>query len=110
MKKYLLAAVAAVALIVPVALPAVASAWTTSQVAKSVTRREGSNIRAKAGLLGWKYEGITAKCAYTVQGQFSCLTTYTLRIKGVNAKYGGLVTVGPNLSITPGKISLLKTW
>jgi hypothetical protein len=94
MRKFIVAATAALTIVVPaIAIPAIASA-STGTVARSLQVRWGNEIRQNARLRGMRVTQATVRgCASGGGGYYTCYGTYTVTRGGMYAKYGTNITV-----------------
>jgi hypothetical protein len=94
MRKFIVAATAALTIAVPaIAVPAVASA-STGSVARSLQVRWGNELRQNARLRGFRVTQATVRgCAAGGGGYYTCYGTYTVTQGGSYAKYGTTITV-----------------
>jgi hypothetical protein len=110
MKKYIVAATAALTIAIPaVAVPAAQAAGRADAVAKTLQARWGKAVRANAGFRGLRVTQTSVKCAPSGGGYFVCYGTYTVTKNGEYAKYGTTIEVTRN-TYRSGNGQLIKQW
>jgi hypothetical protein len=103
--------IAVLAVSCTLAVPAQALAVTTAQVTAAVKAGYTKQLRAKAGISGFRLIAVTMKCASTGTQRWSCYSTYTLKNSGTYFKYGIFIDVTPKgWQTQTNKATLLKTW
>jgi hypothetical protein len=107
MKKIIAVAVAATTL----AIPAVASASSTSGITAFVKQGYSTQLRNRARLAGYTVVGVNVRCLSDGGSYYSCYATYTLRQYGDYFKYGIYINVTPTNWHTVGNAAtLIGSW
>ena len=109
MKKYLLAAVAVIAIAVPVAMPAIASAMSTKGVTALVQVAWAKELRQILRFHGTAVASTALQCASGGGGYYTCEGTY-IAVKGrLRAKWSQTIQVsGQNYEAAPA--SFIRAW
>jgi hypothetical protein len=97
MKKYIVAATAALTIAVPaIAVPAAQASPTAGQVAQSVQYNWGKAISNRARFTGIKLSQIHVRCGADGGNYYTCYGTYVASGSGQHNKWGWYIDVTPN--------------